>query len=130
MPKTHYTQHRVTEVIENLNPQQAKTVESLRQLIKATVPATEETVRQGNITFRLQERDFAWVTVAKSHVDLEFVMGSSLSSPLLKTRGINGENPNIRHVEVNNFAEVQVELKRLVQRAVSLGFEHYPQTQT
>jgi hypothetical protein len=125
MPKTHHTQHRIEEVLENLTPQQAQTVEHLRQLVKAVVPQAQEIVRQGSITFRLEDRDFVWVTVAKSHVDLEFAMGSSLSSPLLKTRGVAEENSDVRHVEVNNFVAVEAELKRLVQKATFVGFEYY-----
>lgn len=70
MPKIHYTQHKVNEVLENLNPQQLQTVENLRQLIKNALPAAEETVRQGRITFRTHDRDLVWFTVTKSHADV------------------------------------------------------------
>jgi hypothetical protein len=128
MQKTHYTQHEVNEILENLNPQQAQTVENLRQLIRDIIPTIEETVRQGRITFRIQDRDLVWLTITKSHVDVEFAMGSSLSSPLLKTRGATEINPNMRHIKVNNFTEVKAELKRLIKRAAAVSLEQYPKT--
>ena len=124
MPKTHHTEHRVEEVLENIKPEQIRTVQNLRQLIKDAVPEAEETVRHGKLTYRLQDRDFVWITVTMSHMDLEFAMGSSLSSMLLKSRGIAEQNKNIRHVEVGDFAAVQSELKRLVKAAAVLEIEH------
>ncbi len=120
MPKAH----TIEEVLNSLNPEQKETVQNLRRLVREAVPEASEMLRQGQFVYRLQDRDFVWLTVTQGHVDLEFAMGASLSSNLLKSRGVAEKNPNVRHVEVDNFALVQSELKRLVHEAASVGFEH------
>jgi len=81
-------------------------------------------IKQGKITYKLEGKDFVWITNYQQHVDLEFAMGSSLSSDLLKSRGVAEQSQNVRHVAVGNFVLVKPELERLVREAATLGFEH------
>ncbi len=124
MPKAQEKQQTIDEVLGSLNPQQRETLQNLRQLVKDAVPETVELVKQGKIAYKLEGKDFVWIDHTKDHVDLEFAMGASLSSDLLKSRGIAEKSANVRHVEVSNIVLVKPELTRLVREAATLGFEH------
>jgi hypothetical protein len=114
----------IDEILVNLTPQLQETIESLRVLVKCTVPETTELVRQGKIVYRLKERDFVWISHFSDHVDLEFAMGASLASDLFRNRGIAESNHNVRHISVNDFSKIESELARLLKEASSVGFEH------
>lgn len=119
--------HRtLEEILGALDPAQKENVQNLRALIKATVPESVELVKQGKVTFKLETKDFVWISHYRDHVDLEFAMGSSLDSDLLKSRGVAEENQNIRHIAVGNFEKLRPELTRLLKDAARMGFEHCP----
>ena len=121
MPKAQEKQLTIDEVLVSLNPAQKETLQNLRLLIKNTVPETFELVKHGKVTYKLGEKDFVWISHFQGHVDLEFAMGSSLDSELLKRRGTAEQNQNIRHVSVGNFGKIQAELTRLLKHAAALG---------
>jgi hypothetical protein len=123
MPKAQEKQQTIDEVLGSLTPAQKVTVENLRQLIKTQVIEATELVKQGKIVYKLEGKDFAWINHFNHHVDLEFAMGSSLSSTLLKTRGVAEPNQNTRHVEADNFRLIKPELERLVREAATLTLE-------
>lgn len=117
----------IEEMLNCLEPKQKETVENLRSLIKTTVPDTIEVVKHGVITYKLGNNDFVWISVYRRHVDLDFFMGSSLSSDLLKTRGKargKEKSENVRHTEVTDFEKVKPEITRLLKEAALLGFKH------
>jgi len=124
MTKAQEKQQTIDEVLSSLNPIQKETLQNLRQLVKNAVPETVEMIKQGRITYKLEGKDFVWISHYQQHVDLEFAMGSSLSSDLLKSRGVAEQSQNVRHVEVGNYVLVKPELERLVREAATLGFEH------
>jgi hypothetical protein len=124
MPKAQEKQQTIDEVLGSLNPVQKETVQKLRLLVKDAVPETVELVKQGKIAYKLEGKDFVWISRYQGHVDLEFAMGASLSSDLLKSRGVAEQSQNVRHVSVGNFALVEPELVRLVREAATLGFGH------
>jgi hypothetical protein len=124
MPKAQEKQLTINEILGSLNPQQLETLQNLRQLVKDVAPQAVELVKRGKIVYKLERKDFVWISNTRSHWDVEFAMGASLSSGLLKSRGISEKSPNVRHVEVGNYALVKSELTRLVREAAALGFEH------
>ena len=124
MPKAKEKQQTIDEVLNSLQPPQKDTVQQLRSLIKDTVPQTTELVKQGRIVYKLAEKDFVWIDPFSDHVDLEFAMGASLSSELLKTRGVAEKSQLVRHASVGNFGRDKAELTRLLRDAAALGFEH------
>ena len=91
-------QRTIDEILGKLNPTQKETIQNLRVLIKNTVPETTEIVKNGKIVYKLEEIDFVWISHFQDHVDLEFAMGASLDSNMLKTRGIAESNQNVRHM--------------------------------
>ena len=117
----------VEDTLNRLEPKQKETVQSLRGLIKSAVPETVEIIKHGNITYRLNDKDFVWIKSYKSHLDLEFSMGASLDSSLLKSRGKENQD-NIRHVSVGDFDKLKAELTRLLKEAEKVGFKHCPKT--
>jgi hypothetical protein len=123
MPKAQQKQQTIDEVLGSLTPQQLETIQNLRQLIKEAVPLAVEIVKRGKIVYKLEGKDFVWISRAKDHVDLDFALGTSLSSGFLKRRGISEKSPNVRHVEVGNYALLKPELTRLVHEAALLEFE-------
>lgn len=116
----------IDEILGNLQPAQKETIQNLRFLIKNTVPETLELVKNQKITYKLDEKDFVWISHYQSHVDLEFSMGASLDSNLLKTRGVAEKNDNVRHITVGNFDKTKPELTKLLKQAASIGLEHCP----
>ena len=113
----------IEDMLNRLEPKQKEVMQNLRGLIKSAVPETVEIVKHGNITYKLGDKDFVWVRRYKNHVDLEFAMGASLDSDLLKSTG--KEKPeNVRHVTVSDFEKLKPEITRLLKEAASMGFKH------
>lgn len=126
MPKKQEKQQTIDEILSSLDPRQKETLLNLRQLIRDSVPESVELVKQGKLAYKLEGKDFVWISHTRAHVDLDFAMGSSLSSNLLKSRGVAEQSDKVRHVRVDNFPPVKPELERLVRDAAALGFEHCP----
>ncbi len=126
MPKAQEKQQTIDEIFRSLNPAQKEIVQNLRALVKTAVPETVELVKQGKVTYKLDNKDFVWISSYQEHVDLEFAMGASLNSALLKRRGETQQSENVRHIAVGNFDKVRPELMRLLKDAAALGFEHCP----
>lgn len=124
MPKAQQKQQTIDEILSNLTPDQKTLTQELRQLVKDNVPQAAEIVKQGKIVYKLQDKDLVWISHYQTHVDLEFAMGASLSSEMLRSRGIAEHNEKVRHVSVSNLSFQQAELRRLVKEAATLGFEH------
>ncbi len=117
-------QRTIDEILGKLQPTQKETVQNIRELIKSTVPETLELVKNGKITYKIENKDFVWISQYQSHVDLEFAMGASLDSNFLKSRGVAEKNENVRHISVANFDKLKPELAKLLKQAATLGFEH------
>ncbi len=124
MPKIQEKQQTIDEILSSLDPLQKETLQNLRNLIKNTVPETVEMVKQGKIAYKLESKNFVWISRYQKHVDLEFAMGASLASDLLRSRGVAEQSGNIRHISVSNFERQKNELTRLLKEAAALGFEY------
>jgi hypothetical protein len=124
MPKKQDKQQTIDEILNSLDPRQKDTLLKLRQLIMDSVPESVELVKQGKLVYKLEGKDFVWINYTQQHVDLDFAMGSSLSSELLRSRGMAEQSHNVRHVEVDDFAFEKSEIERLIHDAAALGFEH------
>lgn len=113
----------VEDLLNRLDPTQKEITQNLRGLIRSVVPETVEIVKGGNITYKIGNEDFVWIKNYQSHVDLEFLMGSSLDSDLLRSRGTE-KSEGTRHVTINDFDKTKPELARLLKEAAFLGFKH------
>ena len=116
-------QRTIDEILGGLEPAQKETVQNLRASIKNAVPETVEIVRQGKIAYRLNDKDFVWISHFKDHVDLEFFMGASLDSDLLKSRGDAEKSDNVRHITISHFDKEKPEITRLLKDAAAVEFE-------
>ena len=116
-------QRTIDEILSSLEPAQKETIQNLRALIKSAVPETVEIVRQGKIAYKLNDKDFVWISHYQDHVDLEFFMGASLDSDLLKSRGTE-KSENVRHITVSHLDKLKPEIVRLLKAAAAVGFEH------
>jgi hypothetical protein len=114
------------EVLNSLDEKQRQTTINLQNLIKTAIPQATEIIRRGNITYVLDGKDFVWLTQANSHVDVEFAVGTSLDSELLRGHGIKEKNPSVRHVEVHSFEKYSSEVARLLRDAARLWHDLYP----
>jgi hypothetical protein len=124
MPKKQEKQQTIDEILSSLDTRKKDTLLKLRQLIRDSVPESVEMVKQGKLAYKLEGKDFVWISHTREHVDLDFAMGSSLSSNLLRSRGTAEQSHHVRHVAVYDFASEKPELERLVRDAAELGFEH------
>lgn len=113
----------VDEILKNVEPKEKETIQNLRALIKDTVPEAAELVKHQSLTYKLNDKDFVWISRYQSHVDLEFAMGASLDSSELRSKG-KEKSKNTRHVAVGNFGKLKPELIRLLKAAAAIGFEH------
>jgi hypothetical protein len=115
----------IEQVINRLDPKQKETTQNLRALIKTAVPEAVEVVRENKISYRLDGKDFVWISNYPGHgqVELEFFMGASLDSDLLRSRGVE-KSENVRHVKVGNFDKLKPELTRLLKAAAVLDMSH------
>ena len=119
-------QRTIDEILGSLEPAQKETIQNLRALIKSAVPETVEIVRQGKIAYRLNDKDFVWISHFKDHVNLDFFMGASLDSDLLESRGETEKSDNVRHITVSHLDKMKPEIVRLLKDAAAVGFEHCP----
>ena len=117
----------IEQIVNTLEPKQKETMQNLRALVKSRVPEAVEIVRQGKIAYRLNGKDFVWILdfPGHGHVELEFFMGASLDSDLLKSRGTE-KSRNVRHIIVNNFDKIKPEAARLLKAAAALDSEQGP----
>jgi hypothetical protein len=108
----------VEEILNSIDTQQREITEKLRALVKKTLPAVEETVKRGSITYVLDDKNFVRIRNYKTHVDLGFFNGDRLSSLLLKKRG---HGTSWRHVEIKSLSSVDdPEIKKLLERGARL----------
>ena len=114
------------EILNNLNDKQKQTTQNLRSLIRSILPESQEIIRRGNITYRVDGKDFVWLTNANDHVDVEFAMGAALDSDLLRNHGIKEKSELVRHIEVRTYEKTAPELTRLLKDAARIGVEHCP----
>ncbi len=119
-------QQTLDEILQTLTPHQTETFQSLRNLIKEIVPESVEVIKRGRVAYKLEGKDFAWISHFSDHVDLDFAMGASLASDLQRSRGNAESSQNVRHISVNDFGRLKPELTRLLSEAATLGFEHCP----
>ena len=116
----------IDEILSSLEPPQKETLQTLRALIKSAVPESFEIVRHGKIAYQLSGKDFVWISQFNNHVDLEFFMGASLDSDLLKSRGDAEKSENVRHLTVSNIDKLKPEIVRLLRSAATMELEHCP----
>jgi len=114
-----YRKKTTDEIIDGLEPENKEITEKLRRVVKNTIPDATETVKQGKITYVLNQRDFASIRIAQSHVDLLFLCGTSCESHLLHGKG-SAKDP--RHVKINKLSELDdPEFKRLLKEAEAIA---------
>ena len=113
----------VDNLLNKLEPEQKEIVQNLRALVRAAVPESVEVIKRGNLTYKLNNKDFVWISYYQGHADLVFAMGASLDSDLLRSRGTE-KSENVRIVTIRNFEKTKLELERLLKLAASLSFEH------
>lgn len=70
-------------------------------------------------------KDFVWFVAAKLHVDLVFMLGASLDSPLLRSMGNAESRLTVRYVKVRNVEALQDEVARLLKDAARVSSERY-----
>jgi len=108
----------VEEVLKKAEDKDQQVAYKLRILVRSVVPKTEEIVRRGRITYKLNGKDFAAIRLTKAHVDLLLFGGERLSSSLLKGTGSLKDPRHIQVASMKNFD--QAEATRLLKDAAAL----------
>ena len=107
------------EILTKLNPKQKDIAEKIRAIIKNVVPNVVEMVRRGKITYVLNGKDFASISLYKGHVDLDLVAGTKVGSDLLKGRGTGKD---VRHIKITTMKNIEEpEFTRLLRDAAAIG---------
>ncbi len=113
-----YRKRTIDEILDGLEPENKEITEKLRQVVKSTIPNATETVRQGKITYVLNQKDFASIRITQSHIDLLFLCGTTCESHLLHGRG-SVKDP--KHAKINKLSELDnPEFKRLLKEAETI----------
>ena len=107
------------EILGKLSSKQKEIAEKVRAIIKNVLPDVVEIVRRGKITYVLNDKDFASISLYKDHVDLDLVAGTKVGSDLLKGRGTGKD---VRHIKITTMKNVEEpEFTRLLRDAAAIG---------
>ena len=107
----------VQAIMDSFAPEWREVAEMLRALIKKTLPNVVETVKWGNITYLLDDKNLAWIIAYKDHLDFGFFKGAQLRSKRLE-----GTGKGLRHMKVRAKEDIdEKEFARLVKDAAKLG---------
>ena len=107
------------EILGKLDSKQKEIAEKVRAIIKTVVPDAVEMVRRGKITYVLNGKDFANISLYKAHVDLDLVAGTKVGSDLLKGRGTGKD---VRHIKITTMKNIEEpEFTRLLRDAAAIG---------
>jgi len=105
------------EIVAKLDSQQKRIADDLRSLTRRVLPEIAETIRWGNITFKLKGKDLSWIIFYKDHVDYGFFRGAELKSELLE-----GTGKGMRHVKMPNDGDIpSEEIAKLLVEASKLS---------
>jgi hypothetical protein len=109
---------RVEDLVAELVPEQQDIVNRLRALIRKTVPDVVETSKWGNVTFLLNDKNFAAIMLGyKDHLNLGFWQGARLKSSLLE-----GTGKGIRHIKVWKASDIKErEFASVIEQAAKLN---------
>ena len=108
----------IEEILNMFDDQRKKTIKDLQTLINNTIPDAQETVKQGNIIYTLNDKNLLRIGNFKNHVDLGFFNGDKLSSVILKSRG---SRKTWRHIEIKTSEDLNdPEITRLLEKSAWL----------
>lgn len=106
----------VDSILKQLKPDQKKTAEKFRSIVKKTLPDAVETVKWGNITYVYNGQNLSWFLFYKDHADFGFFKGARLKSQLLE-----GTGKGLRHIKVRSLEDIDdAEFSRLLKDASKL----------
>jgi hypothetical protein len=104
-PALQATTGSVDDFIESYPPDSRRIIEKLREIIKAEMPGTQETVYHGALGYSPTGQPYdriVYVMPAKKHITLGFFFGTHLKDP----KGLlTGEGSRMRHVKVRTVEE-------------------------
>ncbi len=108
----------IDEILQRSDPEQTAIAERLRGIVKDTIPEALETVRRGAITYVLNGKDFANISLFKDHVDIGLVGGARIDDKLLKG---TGEGKDIKHVKITSAKKLEeAEIVRILKEAAAI----------
>jgi hypothetical protein len=107
----------VDEVLKEVDPRLRSLTESLRRVIKRSIPEAVEQLKWGNPTYSVNGKNVACIMHYSDHVNLGFFMGSKL-----KSRRLEGTGKGLRHIKVRSKSDVdEKEFGRLLRRAAAMA---------
>ncbi len=108
----------IDEVLGKVDPEHLAIAERLRSIVKTSIPDATETIRHGVITYIVNNKDLATISLYKDHVDLGLLVGSKLDDKRLKGKGLGKD---IRHVKIVSTKNIdESEISRLLKEATAL----------
>lgn len=107
----------VEGILKTLGPKEKEITQKLRGIVKNALPDAVETVRWGNITYRLDGKNVSWLIAYKDHIDFGFFKGA-----LLKSDRLEGTGKGLRHIKARTQADIdEVEFTRLLKEAAKIA---------
>jgi hypothetical protein len=106
----------VDEVLKGLDPRLKGLAESLRKVIKRSLPEAVEQVKWGSPVYSVNGKNVACIMCYSDHVNLGFYLGAKLVSSRLE-----GTGKGLRHVKIRDKSDIdEKEFDRLLRRAAAL----------
>jgi hypothetical protein len=118
-PATTSTTRQIAAYVQRKNPAMREITDSLRQLMKKTVPTSRELLNPWGIPTFEWRGAIGYIMVGKKHVTFGFARGSELPDP---AKLLEGTGKNLRHVKLHDKAQlIDANLRDLILSAVSLN---------
>lgn len=101
-------------MLEDVDPRLGNLIESLRRVIKRSIPGVVEQLKWGDPTYSISGKNVACIMHYSDHVNLGFFMGSKLESKRLE-----GTGKGLRHIKARSKSDIDDgEFSRLLRKAV------------
>jgi hypothetical protein len=105
--------------IARVNPALVRVVDTLRSLVKKTVPAALEAINPWGVPVFEFNGPLCYIRVGQKHVTFGFPRGSAMKDP---GKLLEGEGRNLRHVKIKDAAQARnPQLKALLLQAKALN---------
>ena len=118
-PASGSTARQIAAYMQRKNPAMREITDSLRQLMKKTVPKSRELLNPWGIPTFEWRGAIGYIMVGKRHVTFGFARGSELPDP---AKLLEGTGKNLRHVKLRDKAQlIDANLRDLILSAVSLN---------
>lgn len=102
-----------------LNSNQLKIVQKLHELVIKESENISDSIKWGNLVYAVNDKNFAYIAVAKSHVNLGFFDATSLADP---DKILEGAGKDLRHIKFKSANDIKSgQIRFLIRQSYDLA---------